>query len=62
MKNYKELKQELNQVFGKGNVKWFNDKNKYIRRIKIIGKNKYEIHDYLKSQYPELVKTTIVMF
>ena len=54
MKNYKELKKELRNEFGK-DWYWFNDKNKHTRRIKIVGTKKHKIKEYLANNYPGLV-------
>lgn len=51
---WKDLRIELQQTFGRNEVKFFNDKNKYTRRIKIWGKNKYKVRDYLQLKYPNL--------
>ena len=53
--NWKQLKKELQDTFGKDGFKYFNDKNKYTRRIKIWGTNKYKVHEYLQSRYPSLI-------
>lgn len=54
MNNWKQLRKELQGKFGKDGFKYFNDKNKYTRRIKIYGQNKYKIQEYLNVKYPHL--------
>ena len=53
--NWKQLKKELQDQFGKNGFKYFNDKNKYTRRIKIYGENKYKVREYLQFRYPSLM-------
>lgn len=53
MKNWTELRKELRKEFGK--FYFFNDKNKYTRRIKIIGAKKYQIKEYLEITYPGMI-------
>ena len=52
--NWKALKTELQTKFGKDELRYFNDKRKYTRRIKIYGKNKYVVREYLNTKYPHL--------
>jgi hypothetical protein len=51
---WKTLNKELRNEFGRDGYKFYNDKNKYTRRIKILGKNKYVIQNYLNTKYPSL--------
>lgn len=55
MKSWKELKTELESKFKREYWSYYNDKNKYTRRIKIRGKAKYQIQKYLTKKYPGLV-------
>ena len=52
--NWKQLRKELQTTFGKDGLRYFNDKRKYTRRIKIYGKNKYLIQNYLNEHYPNM--------
>lgn len=52
--NWKQLRKELQNEFGRDGFKYFNDKRKYVRRIKIYGKNKYVVREYLNTKYPNL--------
>lgn len=51
--NWKQLNSELRKEFGR-NWYFFNDKNKYTRRIKICGSSKEQIKKYIQSKYPEI--------
>ncbi len=54
MKKWTKLKPELEKKFPNG---WwyYNDKNKYTRRIKILGSERYRIKKYLEKKYPGIV-------
>ena len=52
--NWKQLKKELQDQFGKDGWWFYNDKNKYTRRIKICGNDKQRIREYLQFRYPNL--------
>jgi hypothetical protein len=51
---WKQLRVELRNEFGRDGFKFFNDKNKYTRRIKIYGDNKHVVREYLNTKYPNL--------
>ena len=51
---WKQLRVELRNEFGRDGFEFFNDKRKYTRRIKIYGKNKYVVREYLNTKYPNL--------
>lgn len=53
--NWPQLNKELKTTFGKKSFRFYNDKNKYTRRIKICGSNKYKIKEYLQLKYPNMV-------
>jgi hypothetical protein len=52
--NWKTLNKELKTVYGNKSFRFYNDKNKYTRRIKILGPNKYKIKAYLNAKYPNM--------
>lgn len=49
------LRKELQNKFGKDGFRFYNDKRKSTRRIKICGENKYRVLKYLNRHYPKLV-------
>ena len=52
--NWTQLRKELQDKFGKNGFRFYNDKNKYTRRIKICGENKQALQNYLQFRYPNL--------